>query len=301
VKQIYPQPGYSDADLHTLLVSGEFIYAEAITIVPKVGDTILYTNGQRDVSVVPIIGGPGRVTYQAGKVIVKGLRYKTAIGVEVDEQTIDMAYSDEILYQGFLTWPEALKQGRLDGADIRRDRYFAESWDSPWIAGIRMFAGKVSNLDKVGRMSATINVKSDLVLLNIQMPKDLWQPQCKNSWADGLGCPVDRSLHVVQTTVGGPTPTRSFIPWTGATDDFNMGTCYIESFDNVTRVRTILKSDPGVGVHLIYPLDFDPTVGQDISFYPNCRRLEANCGTYNANPEETFIGFPFVPIVETAL
>jgi hypothetical protein len=275
------------------------VYAECFTFIPKVGPPLYYTNAQRNVTVVPVVGGPGRVTFFANRVLLKGLRYKTGIGVEVDEQNVEVAYPETQDFQAYLTWPEALKQGRLDGADVRRDRFFAADWGSPWIAGAKMFTGKVSSLDSVGRQTATINIKSDLVLLNVQMPKDLFQPICKHTWADA-GCGVDRSLHVVQTVVGAGTPTRTFLPWTGATDDFQMGTTYIESSDSVTRVRTILRVEVGVGVHLIYPLDFDPVVGADVAFYPNCRRLFANCGDYHTSPEEHFLGFPFVPVAETA-
>lgn len=299
MRTVYPQPGYTEADLHALLATRQFVYADVFTFIPKVGDDLTYTNSQRDVTVVPIVGGPARVTYFANKVLLTGLRFKTGIGVEVDEQNVEIAYGSGLDYQAYMTWPEALKQGRLDGANVRRDRFFAADWGSPWIAGCKMFTGKVSSLDSVGRLSATINVKSDLVLLNQQMPKDLFQPICKHTWADA-GCGVDRALHVVQTTVGGPTPTRTFLPWAGATDAFNMGTTYIESSDSVTRIRTILRVDVGVGVHLIYPLDFDPIVGADVSYYPNCRRLFANCGLYHADPEEHFLGFPFVPVAETA-
>jgi hypothetical protein len=301
MRTVYPQPGYTEADLHALLATRQFVYADVFTFIPKVSQPLYYTNAQRDVTVVPIVGGPGRVTFFANRVILTGLRFKTGIGVEVDEQNVEIAYPETPDFQAYLTWPEALKQGRLDGATVRRDRFFAANWGSPWIAGCKMFTGMVSSLDSVGRQTATINVKSNLILLNQQMPKDLFQPICKHTWADA-GCGLDRSLFVVQTTVGsgGGGPTRTFIPWAGAADQFNMGTTYIEGDDNVTRVRTILKVDPGVGVHLIYPIDFDPVVGSNVSFYPNCRRLFENCGDYHADPKTAFLGFPFVPVAETA-
>lgn len=300
MREVYPQPGYVENDVVELLDSEQFVYAECFTIEPLVGDPLRYTNAPKDVTIVPVGEGPSLETYASGQVLISGLRSTTGIGIEVDEQQIEIAYDNEILYQAYLTWPQALAQGRLDGATVRRDRVFAEAWGSPWVGGVKMFEGLVSNLDQVGRQSAVLNVKSDLVLLNVQMPKDLWQPQCKNTWADGKGCVIDRTAHTVHTTVGAGSPTRTFLPWTGATDAFQMGTAQIESTDNVTRIRTILKVEVGVGVHLIYPLDFDPPVGADVAYQPNCRRLFDNCGDYHASPDEVFLGFPFVPVAETA-
>lgn len=302
MRTVYPQPGFVESDLQDLLDTRQFIYAECFTITPIVGSPLRYTNAQKDVTVVPVGGGPARVTYKAADLLITGLRYKTGIGIEVDEQNVTLAYdgSNETAYQAALSWPQALLQGRLDGATIQRDRFFAARWGSPWVAGTPMFKGLVSNMTKVGRQSAELSVKSNLVLLNIQMPKDLWQPQCKNRWGDQAGCVLDRTAFQVNTTVGGPSPTRTWLPWAGATSSFEMGTARIASTDAVTRIRTILKVEPGVGVHLIYPLDFDPVIGTDVAYQPNCRRLFENCGDYHASPEEVFIGFPHVPVAETA-
>lgn len=298
MRPVYPQPGYVAQDLHDLLATQQFIYAECFTITPKAGSPLRYTTAQQDVSVVPIIGGPGRVIYKAKEVLIEGLRFKTGIGVEVDEQAIEIAYGDGAIYQAALTFPEALKQGRLDGATITRDRFFASAWGAPWIAGTPMFSGRVSTLSSVGRQSATVNVKSDLVLLNVQTPKHLWVPNCKNSWGDP-GCGLTQSNFSVQAQVGSGS-TRTVIPWTGVTNEFVMGKVYIEGGDNVTRIRTILKVTAGVSLELIYPLDFDPSTGQNFVAFPNCRREFSRCSLYHADPEQRFLGFPHIPVAETA-
>lgn len=298
MKTVYPQPGYVEQDLHDLLATNQFVYTECFTITPIVGSPLRYTSAQRNVTVVPVGEGPGLVTYRARELIIQGLRASMGVGIQVDEQSVELSYVDGAIFQAAATFPEALRQGRLDGATIRRDRYFAERWDTPWIAGCSMFAGRVSSLDSVGRQSATINVKSDLVLLNVQAPRDLWQPQCKHTWGDP-GCGLLQADFVTQTIVGADS-TRSIIKWAGVTDDFVMGKVHIESTDNVTRIRTILRVVAGDYAELIYPLDFDPPTGADVAFYPNCRRQFDRCGDFHAAPEEHFLGFPHVPIAETA-
>lgn len=305
MKELVAQPGYSVADVEDLLASRQFVYAECYTITPIFGGPLRYTNVNTDVAVVPIGGGPGRVVYAANQVILKGLKFRSGVGVQVDEQNIELHYTNAPIYQAAIPWPQALQMGRLDGATVRRDRFFAPRFSSangnqnPYIGGLQMFAGRVSSLDAVGRQSATVNVKSDMVLLAPNTPRDLWQPQCKNTWGDP-GCGLDQSAFAVQTTVGA-SPTRNVIPWAGITDDYVMGKLYIEGGDNVTRVRTILKVNAGVSAEVIYPLDFDPLAGQDVVFYPNCRRQFDRCGNFHVTPEEHFIGFPFVPVAETAV
>lgn len=300
MKAVNLQPGFIQADADELLASGQFVYGECFTITPKFGAVLRYTNSASDISVVPIIGGPGRVTYLSRVVIISGLRFKSTVGVEVDEQTVELAYTDGLTYQGAITWSEALRLGRLDGATVRRDRFFASAWGQPWVFGITMFAGRVSTCSKVGRQSATVNVKSDMVLLSMKMPRDLYQPQCRNTWGDGAGCDLVQDNFATQTVVGA-SPTRSIIPWSGITEDHVMGKLFIEGGDSVTRIRTILRVNVGVSAEVIYPLDFDPIAGQNVVFYPNCRREYARCGLYHATPAQKYIGFPFVPVAETAV
>lgn len=295
------QTGFTEADAEALLASGQFVYAECFTITPNFGEVLRYTNAASDVSVVPMVGGPGRFTYQSRVVIISGLRFRSNTGIEVDEQNVKLAYTEDPTYQAALTWSQALRLGRLDGATIRRDRFFASAWGQPWVFGITMFAGRVSSALGVGRMSATVNVKSDMILLNVQTPHDLHQPKCKNIWGDGAGCSgFDQADFAVQTTVG-VSPTRSIIPWAGITAEFVMGKLFIEGGDGVTRIRTILRVVVGVSAEVIYPIDFLPLAGQNVVFYPNCRREFARCGLYHADPKIKFIGFPFVPVAETAL
>lgn len=300
MRTIYPQPGYVEQDLVDLLATREFVYADCYTITPIIGSPqpLRYTTAQKDVIVYPL-GEVIQATWRANELTIDGLRARASVGASVDTQEVELTYDEELRFQNWLTMSEALRRGRLDGAPIVRDRYFAATWGSPWVAGTRMFAGSVSDISKAGRQSAMINVNSSLVQLTSQAPRDLWAPQCKNRWADGRGCNILADDFAVQTTVAAGS-TRTTLNWSGATDEFVMGVVLIEGSDNVTRRRTILNADPGVSVDLIYPLDFDPVAGENVVFYPNCRRQFDRCGDYHANPEEAFIGFPHVPVVESA-
>ena len=290
------QPGYVEADVTALLAGGHFVYAELFTITPKVGPELLYCNTQKDISVVPV-DGVERVIYRSKQVFIKGLKLNMGIGLEVDEQDIELAYDDELRYQGHLTFSEALRQGRLDGATIKRARVVGPEFGI-WYAVMPMFTGLISSLDKVGRQTANVKVKSDLVLLNVQMPRDLWQVSCKHTWGDA-GCGIDQS-DFAEVGAAASGSTRTVLNWAGVTEDFVMGKVHIHNNDDVTRIRTILKVNPGVSLTMIYPLDFDPGTGLTFTAYPNCRRMFERCGDYHADPENHYLGFKFIPVAETA-
>lgn len=301
MRKVYPQPGYTEADLTAILETGQFTYADCYTFIPKVGSVMRYTNYQNRVSVVPVGESVG-AHYDAGKVIIKGLRVKMARGVEVDEQQLEMHFDENALFQGLLGWPQALLQGRLDGARVMRDRYFAAAPGEPWVAGVKWFAGLVSTLTTVGRQDATVNVKADLVLLNVQMPRDLWEANCKNTWGDPI-CGVNQADWAVSHACGVGS-TRSFLAWTGADATYALGKVHIDNGDGVTRVRTISRAD-STGLYLSYPLDFTPTTSLIFTAYPGCSRTmdtTYGCPKYHpSNWRNFFKGFPYVPVAETAV
>ena len=300
MRPITPQPGYTEADVVAALVSGQFIYADCITFIPKTGPKLRYTTAQKMVTVVPI-GEVGRQSYTT-EVLVEGLKTKNTLGTDVDEQEVTLTYPDSPVYQASMTWAQALLKGRLDGALVVRDRYIALSWDSPWLGGMPMFMGLVSTLNGVGDMSATMNVKSNLILLNRQAPAYLWEASCKNTWGDS-GCGVDQGAWSVLAAIGA-SPTRSVIPWSGATDDYNSGKIHIVGGDSVTRVRTIARVAGG-DLYLAFPLDYDPTAGDSFIAFPGCTRTNDathGCPKYwgSAWPSH-FAGVPFIPVAETAV
>lgn len=293
MRTVFPQPGYNEASMDTLLDSRQFIYADCYTFVLITGEVLRYTTAQYDISVIPIDGGPV-VTYQTDTVLVGGLRFKLGIGVEVDEQTIKLAYTDAVQVRN-TTFAQALKRGDFDGATITRDRYFAEDWRSPWIGAMRLFSGRCSDLEGVGRTEGMVKVKSDLVLLNQPTPRNLWQPSCANTLFDS-GCKLVKSLYAVTGIVGvGSTPTK--INWASAVPNFTLGTIYLETEDNITFSRTIRLAKTSE-LYMSYPFEFVPDPGSQFVAYPGCARTYERCGEFGN--QANFRGFPFVPKAETA-
>lgn len=301
--------GFLLADFDALLASRNFAYAEAFTLRLISGTRLCYTTAQASFA-APACDGSGLTEYVANDVGVSGVLLKCSSGqsdsgdptthIEVDEQqvtftpTLNLAAPSLIDGAPFL---QAVARGQLDGAVIQRDRWFFNTAGGPPVGGMPMFYGFTASIDKLSRTQAVLKVKSDLVLLNIQMPRNLYQPNCIYTIYD-TGCGVDQASFASHAAVGAAA-TTGFIPWTGATAQFTGGMVTFESGPNVNLTRTI-KSADATGLSLAYPLPFQPLAGDDFVAYPGCdRQFAGGCAFFNN--QSRYRGHPFVPTPEMAI
>lgn len=296
MRPITPQPGYSVADTTAILSSRQFAFADCYTISPRYGDPIRITTAGLKVSVVPLGGSTAVDFLSPANLQISGLRLKVGVGTEVDEQDMQINY-DQTAQAWGVPWGKALRLGRLDGATISRDRFFCKSWRSPWVGGIPLFRGRVSSIDSISRAGANVKVKSDLVLLNTNMPRDLYQPGCVHTLYDP-GCGLNKESFKQTGTVGAGS-TSQIINWSGSSTSLSLGMIYIDTPEGgVTLVRTIRQAS-STQLTLAYPLDFVPATGVSFEAYPGCSRTYERCGEL-AN-QSHFKGFPFLPVAETAI
>ena len=296
MRPVYPQSGYTEADVHNLLGSRQFAMADCYTITPRYGSALRLTTAGIDVTVTPIPSGSA-VTYSSpSDVRVDGLRLRMSLGTEVDEQDMRIHYNNSALLAG-LPFSMALRLGRLDGATISRDRFFAYSMNPPsWVGGTPLFRGRLSSVDSISRSYADVKVKSDLVLLNTLAPRDLYQPGCVHSLYDP-GCGLNKNDWDVTGTVQSGS-TSQVINWSSSAENLTLGMIYIDDPQGTTLVRTIRKATTSQ-LFLAYPLDFVPSVGLTFSAFQGCNRTYARCGDFSN--QSRFKGFPFVPVAETAV
>jgi uncharacterized phage protein (TIGR02218 family) len=236
------------------------------------------------------------VTYPANGPTIDGLRYKIAVGLDVDEQTITIAARPTDLINGvpLLT---ALRRGALDGARLERARAFLAAWGQPAIDGVTLFSGRVSTIDQIGRTVAQIKVKSDLVLLDIDMPRNTYQTGCIHGLYDS-GCGLSKASHAVTGAVANGSGVGA-INWSGATaGTFDQGTINFTSGANAGISQTI-KQATGSALILAYPLDVAPGVGDGFIAYPGCDKTMATCAA-RFNNLSHYRGFPYTPVAETA-
>ncbi len=259
------------------------LMADCYTFTLRSGTVLTYTNAD-----VPIaLNG---FSFVANAILVDGLAFKCTTGLAVDEQQITLAArpSDTIGGVPFLV---AVHHGLLDGCEIQRERAFLTGWSTPPIGSVVLFKGRVTKIDQVGRTSAEVTVASDLVLLDMDMPRNFYQPTCAHTLYDS-GCGLIKSAFGATGAVGaGSTPVS--IVWPGASPIYAQGTLIFTSGVNI-GASVGIKSATGTALALTYPMSALPAAGDAFTVYPGCDHTSATCRA-KFNNLTNFRGFPFVP------
>ena len=154
------------------------LMADAFIFTLRTGLTLCYTN----VDVTFTYNGN---TFLANSVLVDGLKYKAAVGLDVDQQQITVAARATDTVTGGAPFLQALRDGSFDGCEIERYRvFFSDRIGGTAIGAVTLFKGRLGTVDQIGRTSARLTVNSDLVLLDIDMPRNLYQPTCLHTLYD---------------------------------------------------------------------------------------------------------------------
>jgi uncharacterized phage protein (TIGR02218 family) len=257
--------------------------AECFTIWLASGAILTYTDLDLPVSL-------NGYTYAANSVLVSGLQYRVSCGVNVDSQQVTF-FARTTDTVGGVPFLQAVRQGLLDGAEIQREKAFFTAWGAPPIGSVILFKGRVAQIDSIGRTSAQVTVASDLVLLDIDMPRNVYQANCQHVLYDGM-CGVAAGAYSAQGSVAaGSTP--SLIEWPGANASYQQGTITFTSGANTGATATIKAAGSG-WLQLAYPLPNAPGVGDTFSASFGCDRTMATCASRFNNLSQ-FRGFPFVP------
>lgn len=259
------------------------LMADCFTFTLLSGLILTYTNAD-----VPIaLNG---YSYLANSILVDGLHYKSACGLDVDQQkiTISARSTDTVGGVPFLV---ALRNGVFDGCEVKRERAFLTSWSAAPIASVILFKGRFGSIDDVGRTTAEITINSDLVLLDLNMPRNLYQPACLHVLYDS-GCRLVKNAYGANGTVGTGS-NNATIPWSGASSAYAQGTITFTSGVNAGKSVTV-KSGGAGALTLAYPLVNAPAPGDAFTVYQGCDHTMATCRS-KFNNLANFRGFPFVP------
>jgi uncharacterized phage protein (TIGR02218 family) len=257
--------------------------ADCYTFSLRDGSTLAYTNAD-----VPVtLGG---AVFLANSVLVDGLRYRCSTGLAVDQQEITVAAraTDTI---GGVPFLAALRNGVLDGAEVQRERAFLSSWSAPPVGSVLLFKGRVATIDEIGRTSARITVSSDLVLLDVDMPRNLYSPACVHVVFDS-GCGLLRNAFSAQGVVGA-APGALRIPWAASSPAYAQGVVLFTSGVNAGLSATIKNAD-SASLTLSYPLLNQPAAGDTFTATQGCDHTQATCQAKFGNLAN-FRGFPYVP------
>lgn len=265
----------------------QFIMADLYEITMVNGSVLSYTSWDVDVS-------DSGNTYSANSVMIERSRVRTVLGVEVDtlDLTIYPHATDMVNSKTFL---QACSNGSLDGATITMRRAFLDG-NFANIGSFINFSGRISNMS-MSRDQIEITVKSDLELLNVQLPRHLYQSTCLHTLYDG-GCGLNRANWVKNLTVSSYSGNAITCSDTSAAGYFDLG--YIEfTSGNLTGVRRTIKSNTVGVINLLSPLPFSPAVGDAFKAYAGCDKTMATCASKFNNKTYGFQAFPFIPVPET--
>jgi len=282
-------------------------FAECFTFISTVGTYYTWTNFDLPIAY-------NGYTFNASGPLVMGLKYKAAVGLEVDKQQITIAAGPTDLINGapFLI---ALRDGAFDGAAVYRDRVFmttgyaGDDFQGDFggdygsivysvVGGVRMFQGRLATVDSVGRTQARVTVASDLVVLDYDMPRNLFSATCLHTLYDS-GCGVIRGTFSANgTALAGSTATQ--IKTSVASAIHAQGSVVFTSGANANVRATVRSVVPGSALNLIYPLPFVPSTGDSFTVAAGCDHTQGVCQN-RFNNLANFRGFPYVPPPQMAV
>ncbi|WP_269512518.1 DUF2163 domain-containing protein, partial [Acinetobacter baumannii] len=187
--------------LIALLDANQFVMADLYTITTVQNDVYRYTNYDFDL----IVGGE---LYRSDGPIISRDGITLSLGVEVDNLSITIDVTDEETFES-LRIVQAFHNGQMDGARFKLERIFMDaSTPTDTSAGkIKLFEGRIIE-PEFDRNTIQASVASDLDELNVQMPRNLYQPSCSNTLFDHA-CGLNRENYALETTIAaGSTASR---------------------------------------------------------------------------------------------
>ncbi|MEJ5205079.1 DUF2163 domain-containing protein [Acinetobacter junii] len=278
--------------LIALLDANQFVMADLYTITTVQNDVYRYTNYDFDL----IVGGE---LYRSDGPIISQDGITLSLGVEVDNLSITIDVTDEETFES-LRIVQAFYNGQMDGARFKLERIFIDaSTPTDTSAGtIKLFEGRIIE-PEFDRNTIQASVASDLDELNVQMPRNLYQPSCSNTLFDHA-CGLNRENYALETTIAaGSTASRILCDINQPQGWFTQGVIEFLEGGNKGLKRTIRLHELDV-LLLTLPLLEYPEVGQRIKVYPGCdKRLETCQNRFNNFAR--FRGAPFIPIPETSV
>lgn len=268
------------ADLYTItLANGQVLRWTS-------ADQTIRANGQE------WIVGPG----------IERTRVKWSIGVSVDgmELTLTTDEARPIVVGGTPLFAY-IGRGGFGRARVQLDRIFWGQGDVSPTGALLWFSGRVAEIPEVDRHGAQISVKSDLELLNVQVPRELYQSQCLRTVYDSECGLQPLAFQVAGQATGASTVGRTTFASTldQAQGYFDLGTLTWTSGVNAGVARTV-KSHVGGQVVLLSPLPAPVSPGDAFVVVPGCDGLQTTCSG-KFNNLSRFKGQPYIPQAETVL
>jgi len=293
-----------------------FWIANLLKITPVGGSPVFRTDFDVDISY------NGDTYLHLGLVCRKGqLSWKNDLSV--DQLDFTFAPSDDFVL-GTIPFMDALKNGEWDAADVEVHRAFlipdTTIFKRPAVSDVYpLFFGRIGDVQDMDGMQAKVTINSHLELLNMEVPRRVYEPSCSYILFDG-GCGVDPASSyngilftndgVVTADHGAGGPTVNIIPvdLTEPADFYTLGKITFLNGENAGLTRTIGSWD-GSTLTVYEPFPKVPEIGDQVRLVAGCNKTMDDCinkfgnliGPGEENPGSgNYGGEPFIPVVETA-
>jgi uncharacterized phage protein (TIGR02218 family) len=280
----------SPALIALLASSDRFIMADLYTITLVGGSVLRY-------SAAPTVLFANGYTFALGPKFER-TKTKIVIGTQVDELEVNI-YTEPTDLIGGLPFLQAAWQGELDGALLQLERAFMATYGDTSPGTVVLFAGRISDIDCT-RTGIDVKCRSHLELLNIQMPRRLWQSSCTHTLGDAM-CQFDRS-NLQATFSAGPGSSEAQIATSVSPTPPNLyiqGTVIGVTGANAGSSRTVANMS-GVWVYVRLAFLSPILPGDQFQLLPGCDRTLSTC-TNLFNNVIHYGGFPYIPTPETAV
>jgi uncharacterized phage protein (TIGR02218 family) len=230
------------------------------------GTVINYTSYDIDVT-------DSEITYKANGVLIERSRVRTVIGVEVDSLDLVINPHPNDLVGG-VSFLQMCAAGQLDGATLTLRRAFLNALGENMGSFIN-FSGRIADMNMT-RSQVDITVKSDLELLNVKLPRNLYQTTCLHTLYDD-SCGLNRADWGVAGTVLSGTKIVLTSALTTEAGHFDLGYIIFNTGVMAGTRRTVKTYSDGV-FNLLNPLPTQPGVGDTFTAYAGCDRTQNTCG-----------------------
>ena len=257
------QHAFSKADLYDITLSS--------------GTVLRYTSADRDL----VFGGN---TYVHDGVKMSRGGTKSTIGVSVDDLEVEAVAKETDLVNG-LPFLNAARTGALDGASLLLRRVYLVPNSAITVGALTVFSGRIASL-KVQKPTAVITVKSDTELLNINLPRRVYQPGCIHTLYDNQCDLIKNNFRAQLTVSSGSTRKAVKTNATQVTGKFSQGVIQFTSGDLTGVRRTVRVYDNTDGeFRVVDPLPSTPQAGDTLDAWFGCNKRQNTCGMRKGSPQ----------------
>jgi hypothetical protein len=174
--------------LQTLLDSRSFFTCDCYTFTLPSGTILKYTSFDQDTGTFST--GIGFERSQA--------HWSTGLNVDTMDVTLHARPDQTVDSKPII---ESIAEGDWDGAAVTVERGFLAVSDPATLVGtVLMFTGWIGEMTEIGRIHAKFQLQSKLALLNVGLPKALFQPGCRHVLYDA-GCTLSRGSFTTTSSV----------------------------------------------------------------------------------------------------